>query len=220
MLQLEWKLLDAVVSESSNDTVPLSRRVQRTKNICHGACPVQTYTTGKQKQCRLGWLTRHLPGTIFLPDIVLLLLCHHCIFHSINTTVFFQIFEAFIAADKWIPFCFSSLEHKHSIFVNRFTVPTQKFAWTLWSRIPNFSLELKIFSLHNRKWSVSHTQNNLHSLWTTQITREACLLALKLVFEKLLPLRWSSGYSAFYMSICFWTSLIKLNHSEKQYCHN
>lgn len=97
MLKLEGQLLNAVVSESSNHIVPLCRGVQRPKDVCHGARPVQTYTTAKQEQAALG-LTADLPEAIFPQDSISLVICHSCSF-QITTELFFQILEAFMPAD-------------------------------------------------------------------------------------------------------------------------
>lgn len=98
VLQLEGQLLDAVVSESSNDTVPLRRGVQRAQDVGHGARPVQPHTTAKQEQAALGGLTAGSPEAVLPQESTSLVICHSCSF-QINTEPFFRILEAFIPAD-------------------------------------------------------------------------------------------------------------------------
>lgn len=48
--QCLWKLLNAVISEGSDDRAPLRTHVQTVQNVCHRARPVQANTTATQSR--------------------------------------------------------------------------------------------------------------------------------------------------------------------------
>lgn len=45
-----WQLLNAMVSEGSDDGAPLRAGIQTVQDICHSARPIQTYTAVRRKK--------------------------------------------------------------------------------------------------------------------------------------------------------------------------